>query len=267
MNKIHELVVVEKGAVLGDNIEINPFCSIGSEVVIEDNVKIHEHVVIKGKTVIGAGTEIYPFASIGLPPQDLKYRGERSETIIGKNCQIREHVTIHAGTASGIMLTKVGDNCLLMAGSHVAHDCIVGNEVIIANCAALAGHVVIDDFCIIGGLAAILQFVRIGKYAMICGMTGVTTNVPPFAMVFGNRGYLSGLNLVGMKRRGFTREEIKEINSLYKIIFFNNELSFKARVEAAKERVNSIHGQEIINFLSENSKKNFCQPRMNNEAE
>ena len=260
MNDINSMVVIEQGAQIGENVKIGPFSYIGKEVIIEDGVTIHENVVIKGKTKIEEGTEIYPFASIGLPPQDLKYDGEKSEVIVGKNCRIREHVTIHAGTSTGIMKTVVGDNCLLMVGTHIAHDCIVGTNVVMANNATLAGHVIVGDYSIIGGLSAILQHVRIGKYAMIGGMTGVTNDVTPYAMIFGNRGVLCGLNLIGLKRRGFSRDEIREINLLYQLLFYKKDLTFKNRLDLAREQVISAHGQIIIDFLLEDSKKNICHP-------
>lgn len=259
MNNIHTMAVLEKGAEIGKNVKIGAFSYIGPNVTIEDGALIHENVVIKGKTKIGSGTEIHPFAAIGLPPQDIKYKGEQTQTIIGKNCQIREHVTIHAGTNEND-ITSVGNNCLLMVGSHIAHDCTVGNDVYMANSAALAGHVSVGDFSIIGGLSAILQYVRIGKYAMICGMTGVANDVTPYAMVFGNRGTLCGLNIIGLKRNGLSRESIREINLLYQFLFYQKELSFKNRIEQAKKKVLSIHGQEIINFLLQDTKKSICQP-------
>lgn len=260
MGTIHHLALVEEGASLGHNVTIGPFTTIGANVVIEDNVVIHEHVVIRGATFIGEGTEIYPYTTIGLPPQDLSFNGEPSQVIVGKNCKIRESVTIHSGTAKGISLTRVGDNCLLMVGAHVAHDCIIGNNVIMANYTSLAGHVDVGDYCIIGGHSAVLQFVRLGKHAMIGGMTGVTNDVTPYGMVFGNRAMLCGLNVVGLKRRGFSKDEIKEIRRLYQFIFYSNEANFEQRLNAAQEQVRSPAGAELINFLKSDSKKSFCKP-------
>lgn len=262
MDNIHSLAIIDNAAVVGKNVKIGPFSSVGPGVVLEDGVKIHENVVIKGKTLIGSQTEIHPFTAIGLPPQDLKYEGEESEIIIGKNCQIREHATIHGGTAAGGLVTQIGDNCLLMVGCHIAHDCIIGNNVVMANASCLAGHVTLGDFCKIGGLSAVLQFVTIGKHAMIGGLTGVTNDVTPYAMIFGARGYLCGLNIIGLKRHGFNRSVIKEIKSIYQFLFYTKEDTFQNRLIAAQSLIKTPHGQEIINFLSTtDSKKRVCQPR------
>lgn len=260
MGTIHQLALIEEGASLGTNVTIGAFTTIGTNAVIEDNVVIHEHVVIKGNTLIGEGTEVYPYTTIGLAPQDLSYNGEYSRVIVGKRCKIRENVTIHAGTIKGISLTQVGDDCLLMVGAHIAHDCVIGHNVIMANYTSLAGHVEVGDYCIIGGHSAILQFVRRGKYAMIGGMTGVTNDVTPYGMVFGNRAVLCGLNVVGLKRHGFSKNEIKEIRRLYQLIFYNNEANFEQRVNAAQQQPHSAAGLELINFLTADSKKNFCRP-------
>ncbi|MCK4938928.1 MAG: acyl-ACP--UDP-N-acetylglucosamine O-acyltransferase, partial [Rhodospirillaceae bacterium] len=211
MTNIHPTAIVEDGAKIGDEVEIGPYSVIGPNVTIESGVKIFSHVVVGGVTSIGSGTRIFPFASIGSEPQDLKYGGEVSRLEIGSNNTIREHVTMNPGTEGGGLLTKVGDNCLFMVGAHVAHDCQIGNNVILVNNATLAGHVEVGEFAIIGGLSAVHQFARIGKHAMLGGMSGAESDVIPYGMVIGNRGGLSGLNLVGIKRRGFDRETIHSL--------------------------------------------------------
>lgn len=257
---IHEFSVVEDGAIIGDDVKIGPFSSIGSDVVLENKVVIHENVSIKGDTTIGAGTEVFPFSTIGSPPQDLKFKGEKTKITIGTNCQIRENVTIHPGTKDGGFLTSVGHNCLLMVGVHIAHDCHVGNSVIMANCATLAGHVTIDDYSILGGLSAVLQFVRIGRNSMVCGMTGVRNDVPPYGMVVGNHAKICGINVIGLKRHGFQKDEINEIKNLYDFLFFQSFGTFKERLEKAVSLVKTKHGEKLLHFLSSHSKKNICQP-------
>ena len=218
-NAIHKSAIIDKKAKLGKNINIGPYSIIGPNVIIKNKVKIHSHVNICGHTSIDEDTEIFPFSSIGNIPQDLKYNGEKSKLIIGKKNTIREHVTMNPGTKGGNLVTKVGNNCLFMIGSHVAHDCIIGNDVIMANNATLAGHVKIDDFAIIGGLSAVHQFVRIGKHAMVGGMSGVENDVIPSGSVMGNRANLSGLNIIGLKRRGFNRKQIHDLRTAFRLIF------------------------------------------------
>ena len=208
MVDVHPTAVVSSQANIGNDVRIGPYCVIGPESVIGDGVFLHSHVVIDGQTVVGEGTNIYPFASIGLPPQDLKYKGEDSSLIIGARNQIREHVTMNPGTEGGGMKTIIGDDCLFMIGSHVAHDCIIGNHVILANNATLGGHVQVGDFAIIGGLSGIHQFVRIGAHAMVGGMSGVEQDLIPYGSAMGERAKLRGLNLIGLQRRDFSREDI-----------------------------------------------------------
>jgi len=203
MADLHPSSVISSRATLGKEVRIGPFCVVGPDVVFEESVVLHSHAVVEGRTRIGAGTKIFPFASIGHRPQDLKYAGEPSELVIGANNTIREYVTMNPGTKGGGMVTRVGDGCLFMMGAHVAHDCQIGNRVIMANNATLAGHVVIEDDAIIGGLAAVHQFVRIGRRAMVGGMSGVEHDVIPFGLVMGERATLKGLNVVGLKRGGF----------------------------------------------------------------
>jgi UDP-N-acetylglucosamine acyltransferase len=217
--KIHPAAIVDPAAQLGADVDIGPFCTVGPDVKLGDRVRLISHVVVDGKTTIGEGTVVYPFASLGLRPQDLKFHGEPSTLEIGKNNQIREHVTMNPGTEGGGMVTRVGDNCLFMVNTHVAHDCILGNNVIMANNATLAGHVTVGDFVIIGGLSAVHQFVRLGSFAIIGGMSGVEKDVIPFGLVKGERAHLAGLNMVGLERRGFGREDVRALRSAYRMLF------------------------------------------------
>ena len=219
MVDVHPTAVVSSQANIGNDVRIGPYCVIGPESVIGDGVFLHSHVVIDGQTVVGEGTNIYPFASIGLPPQDLKYKGEDSSLIIGARNQIREHVTMNPGTEGGGMKTIIGDDCLFMIGSHVAHDCIIGNHVILANNATLGGHVQVGDFAIIGGLSGIHQFVRIGAHAMVGGMSGVEQDLIPYGSAMGERAKLRGLNLIGLQRRDFSREDINILRTAYRLMF------------------------------------------------
>ncbi|NBC94792.1 MAG: acyl-ACP--UDP-N-acetylglucosamine O-acyltransferase, partial [Deinococcus-Thermus bacterium] len=216
---VHPSAVVDPSATLGDAVRIGPFCVVGPEVSLGDGVVLESHVVVAGRTTIGAGTRVYPFASLGHAPQDLKYAGEASELVIGRNTVIREHVTMNPGTAGGGLITRVGDGCLLMMSSHVAHDCHIGNHVILANNATLGGHVHVGDHAILGGLSAVHQFVRIGDHAFVGGMAGVERDVIPYGMVIGERGWLGGLNLVGLKRHGFDRRAIHGLRAAFRELF------------------------------------------------
>jgi UDP-N-acetylglucosamine acyltransferase len=202
MPEIHPTAIVAGGARLAEDVVIGPYCVVGDNVVLGAGVRLLSHVVVDGRTSVGEGTRIFPFVSIGLEPQDLKYRGEASTLVIGRHNTIREHVTINPGTAGGGMVTRIGDHCLLMVGAHVAHDCQLGDHVIMANNATLAGHVVVEDYALLGGLSAVHQFVRIGRHAMIGGMSGVERDVIPYGQVMGDRARLTGLNIIGMQRRG-----------------------------------------------------------------
>lgn len=262
---IHPNTIIEPGATLGANVKIGPFCHVGSSVTLEDNVELISHVSLSGRTIVGKGTKIYPFASIGHPPQDLKYKGEDSSVVIGENNVIREYVTIHPGTEQGHMKTTVGNNCLLMVGVHIAHDCIVGNQVIMANNATLAGHVTVGDHAIIGGLSAVHQFVRIGAHAMVGGMSGVESDVIPFGMVKGERAFLNGLNLTGLRRRGFSNETIRSLQDTYKKIFDENmdqgkePLNLRVK-KAANDSVSEPETQNLIQFIME-AQRSVCLPK------
>jgi UDP-N-acetylglucosamine acyltransferase len=258
---IHPTAIVDSNAKIGNNVKIGPYCVVGSRVQLDDNVELHSHVVIEGNTTIGEGTVIYPFASIGHAPQDLKYNGENSKLTIGKFNKIREYVTCQPGTTGDRMETTIGDNCLLMASAHVAHDCVVGNNVIMANNATLAGHVTIGDFVIIGGLSAIQQFVRVGAHAIIGGMSGVEKDVIPYGLVKGERAYLEGLNLVGLKRRGFNSQTIQTLIQAYDTLFdTSSNTPFSERVKQAHEKFDTVNELEILfNFIKE-SQRPLCQP-------
>lgn len=258
--QIHPTAVVEPGAELGDGVEIGPYCTVGSEVRLGAGCILHSHAVVGGRTVVGPRTEIFPFASIGLRPQDLKYKGEPSTLEIGADNIIREHVTMNPGTDGGGMVTRVGDGCLFMVGAHIAHDCQVGNRVIMANNATIAGHVVVQDFAVLGGLSAVHQFVRIGRFAMVGGMTGVERDVIPFGSVLGDRARLSGINIVGMKRRGLSRDEIHDVRKAYRLLFAS-EGTFQERLEeVAAEFTASAPVMEIVDFIRADSSRKICQP-------
>jgi UDP-N-acetylglucosamine acyltransferase len=260
MAQIHPTVIVEPGASLGETVAIGPYCHIGGEVTLQEGVVLHAHVVVAGRTTIGANTRIFPFASIGHQPQDLKYAGEASELIIGRDNIIREHVTMNSGTTGGGMVTRVGDRCLFMVGAHVAHDCQVGSNVVMVNNATLAGHVVVADYAIIGGLSAVHQFVRIGQYAMIGGMSGVERDVIPYGSVMGNRARLSGVNIIGMQRRGFSRDEIQAMRNAYQLLFADAG-TLSERVEDLAARFGEVKPvRDIIDFIRADSSRAICQP-------
>lgn len=269
MVNIHATAIIEDGATIGNNVKIGAFCYIGSNVVLAENVEIKPHVVIDGNTTIGEGTVIYPFASIGLAPQDKKFKGEHSRLEIGCNNTIREYVNMHPGTESGGLLTRVGDNNLFMVGVHVAHDCLVGNNCVFANQATLAGHVVIEDFVTIGGLSGLHQFVRVGEHAMIGGMTAVEQDVIPYGVVIGERARLSGLNLIGLKRRGFTSTAINALREAYKTMFpsENEEAcapTFSERVSIVENRYSELPEVKLlIDFITKESHRNLCMPKKN----
>ena len=260
-SNIHSTAIIAPSAKLGEGVCVGPFSIVGTNVILEDGVRVHSHVVIDGCTRIGAGTEIFPFASIGSPPQDLKYSGEASELVVGENNVIREYVTMNPGTEGGGMITRVGNHCLFMIGAHIAHDCDVGDNAVLANNATLAGHVSDGSFAILGGLSAVHQFVRIGQYAIVGGMTGVEHDVIPFGSVKGDRARLSGLNIIGMKRRGFNREEVDQLRKAYRQLFFGIG-TFQERLERLTvSGPKSKFIQIIIDFINAGSNRSICQPR------
>jgi UDP-N-acetylglucosamine acyltransferase len=261
MPRIHPTAIVASGAKLALDVDIGPYCIVGAEVVLEAGVTLLSHVVVEGRTTIGAGTRIFPFAAIGLEPQDLKYRGEPSRLVIGRDNTIREYVTMNPGTAGGGMFTRVGNACLFMVGVHIAHDCRIGDHVVMANNATLGGHVVVDDYAVLGGLSAVHQHVRIGKHAMIGGMSGVERDVIPYGQVMGERARLTGLNIVGMQRRGFSREDIQGLRNAYQSLF-GTEGMFSQRVDATARRFGGLGPvDDILDFIRADSTRAICQPK------
>ncbi len=264
MPQIHPTATIESGAEIGESAVVGPYCCIGSEVVIGDGCVLHSHVVVAGRTTIGPGNRIFPFASIGHAPQDLKYKGEPSFLEIGSNNVIREHVTMNPGTDGGGLRTVVGDECLFMVGAHVAHDCRIGNHVIMVNNATLGGHVVLEDWAILGGLSAVHQFVRVGRHSMIGGMSGVENDIIPYGSVMGNRARLSGLNLVGLKRRNFSRETIHALRNAYRLLFAP-EGTMAERIEDVAEVFSDNEPvMEIVDFMREESLRGICQAKTPN---
>ena len=263
---IHPLAVVEPGARLGPGVVVGPFCSLGAEVELEAGVTLVSHAVVAGRTRIGARTRIFPFASIGHEPQDLKYRGEPSTLTVGTDCLIREGVTMNPGTAAGGLTTTIGDRSTFLANAHVAHDCQVGSDVVFSNNVMLAGHCRVGDFAILGGGAAVHQFVRIGAHAFVGGLAGVENDVIPYGMALGNRAHLAGLNLVGLKRRGFSREQIHELRRAYRLIFAP-EGTLKERIEdVGAEFLSHPEVQEILEFIRGGSDRAVCLPRESKDA-
>lgn len=266
MASIHPTAIVDSAAELEADVSIGPYCIVGPNVRLGAGVVLHSHVVIDGRTTVGEGCQFFPFASIGLRPQDMKYAGEPSELIIGRNNIVRENVTMHPGTQGGGLLTRVGDNGLFMAYSHVAHDCTVGDNVILANCGTLAGHVQVGEFAIVGGLAAVHQFARIGRHAMIGGMSAVEQDVIPYGSVTGNRAHLSGLNLVGLKRRGFDREDIHQLRNAYRLLFAPEGTLQERLADVAQLFAASALVQEVVEFVRNPSSRGLCRPHPDAES-
>tara|TARA_B100000579_G_scaffold62285_1_gene45621 strand:+ start:715 stop:1500 length:786 start_codon:yes stop_codon:yes gene_type:complete len=258
VNKIHHSAIISPKAKIFNNVKVGPYCTIGENVTINEGSELISHVNISGNTTIGMNNLFYPFSSIGSIPQDLKYQGEKSKLIIKNENIFREHVTINTGTEGGGMLTKIGNKCLLMVGVHIAHDCEINNNVIFANNATLAGHVRIDDNSIIGGLSAIHQFVRIGKFAMIGGMSGVEQDIIPYGLYMGIRSRLRGLNVIGLKRKGLSSQEISNIKKIYLNIFDNKNTIDKNIKDLENTKLTEI--DEIINFIKEKSSRGMCTP-------
>jgi UDP-N-acetylglucosamine acyltransferase len=259
--EIHATAIVAEGASLGTGVRVGPFCVVGPSVVLGDGVVLESHVAVAGITRIGARTRIWPFASIGHQPQDLKFRGEATELVVGSDCMIREGVTMNPGTAGGGGVTRVGDRGLFMVGVHVGHDCMVGDDVIMANNATLGGHVEVGRFAVLGGLCAVHQRVRIGTGAMVGGMTGVEKDVIPYGSVIGDRARLAGLNLVGLKRRGVERDTIHAVRGCYRAVFQTAEGSLADRAAAARAEYADVPAAlEIIDFILADSARSFCTP-------
>lgn len=258
--QIHPSAVVEEGAQIAAGCKIGPFCMIGPEVVLGPEVEIKSHAIVTGATGIGAQTVIFPFASVGEIPQDLKFSGEHTRLVIGVRNRIREHVTINTGTEGGGGITRIGDDCLFMAGAHVAHDCQVGNGVILVNNSAIAGHCVIEDQVIVGGLSGVHQWVRIGRGAIIGALSMVTADVIPHAMVAGPRAQLEGLNLVGLKRRGTPRAEITALRDLYAALSEGGSFRETAR-QLAESGAEDALVQEVLSFILGPSDRSFLTPK------
>ena len=256
---IHQSSVIDAKANISKNVKIGPFCYVGPEVQLGENVELLSNVHLEGNTTIGNGTRIFPYASIGTQPQDLKYKNEKNSIVIGNNNIIREYVTINPGTEGGGSKTIIGNNCMFMISSHVAHDCKIGNNVIIANNVPLGGHVTIEDSVVIGGNSAVQQFTRIGRLAMIGGMTGVLKDVIPFGLSIGNRNYLQGLNLIGLRRKKYDNKKIMGLDKAYKEIFSSKNLY---------ENLSKINGEykdnelvsEVIKFIEKDKKRPICSP-------
>jgi UDP-N-acetylglucosamine acyltransferase len=265
--KIDPTARVAEGAKLGAEVFIGPYCIIGPQVTLGDGCRLLAHVSIQGITEIGAGAKIQPFASLGSPPQSVHYKGEASKLIIGKNCDIREGVTMNTGTAGGRMETRVGDNGMFMTGAHVGHDCIVGNDVIFANNATLGGHVEIGNMAFMGGFGAVHQNVRVGEQAMIAGMVAVRRDVIPFGITDWT-GHLSGLNLIGLKRRGFSRETIHKLRAVYRALFLSDEGTLAERVEeVAKQYAEEEAVQKVIAFIRSAGKRRISTPSARHEED
>ncbi|HTZ37145.1 MAG TPA: acyl-ACP--UDP-N-acetylglucosamine O-acyltransferase [Stellaceae bacterium] len=261
MPQIHPTAIVAPGARLADDVAVGPYCVVGEHVELAPGVSLKSHVAIDGRTRVGERTRIFPFASIGFEPQDLKYAGEPSTLEIGRDNTIREHVTINPGTQGGGMVTRIGDSCLLMVGAHVAHDCQIGDNVIMANNATLAGHVVVEDHALLGGLSAVHQFVRIGRHAMIGGMSGVERDVIPYGQVMGDRARLYGLNIIGMQRRGFSRDEIQGLRNAYNCLF-GDAGTLSERVDEVARRFSGIGPvDDLVAFIRADSSRAICQPK------
>ena len=261
MTEIHPTALVDPKADVAPSAKVGPYCVVGPNVVLGEGVVLHSHVVVEGRTSVGARTEIYPFASIGHQPQDLKYKGEPSTLEIGTDNLIREHVTMNPGTEGGGMVTRVGNHCAFLTASHVGHDSIVGNHVVFSNNVMLAGHCKIDDYVIFGGGAALHQFGRVGKHAFIGGMSAVGNDVIPYGLVIGNRAHLVGLNLVGLRRRGFTRDQMQSMREAYNLLFAEGG-TLRDRVEAVAGRFgDKPEVMEIVDFIRTEADRAICMPR------
>ena len=256
---IHKTAIVNTKAKISSSVEIGPYSIIGPDVEIDDDVVIQSHVNITGHTKIGKKNIFYPMSSIGSDPQDLKYKGEKTSLIIGDSNTIREHVTINKGTIQDNGITKVGSNNLIMIGAHIAHDCIIGNNIVMANNSAIAGHAVIEDFVIIGAKCGIQQFVRIGKLAMIGGMTGVSRDVIPFSVSTGNRNFLNGINIIGLRRVKTENKDIITLTEAYKEIFKTKSLNKNLSELNNKYKDNNLV-DEVIQFINKDKKRPICTP-------
>jgi len=261
MPDIHPTSLVDPAAKLGEGVRIGPFCTVGADVVLGDGVSLMSHVTVDGHTRLGEKVTVFPFATIGLAPQHLGYRGEHTRTEIGARTVIREHVTIHRGTPIGVGTTRVGDDCLLMCVTHVAHDCQVGDRVIMANNAVLGGHVTVGEGAMVGGAAAVHQWVRIGRLAMVGGASAVGDDVIPFGSITGNRARLAGLNVIGLRRRGIDRAQIHRVRAAFRLLFHDDTATFELRLAEARERFSGdALVDELLAFIDGGAHRKLCRP-------
>jgi len=260
MPSIHPTAYVERAAEIAEDVEIGPYCIVGPHVTIGPGCRLLAHVHVTGHTSLGAGTTIYPFASLGTPPQSIRYRGGPTRLVVGRQCDIRESVTMNIGTEDGGGVTEVGERGFYMANSHVGHDCRVGREVMFANGATLGGHCIVGDHVFIGGLSAVHQFSRIGCHAMIAGLTGVRADIIPFGFVIGSVGQLAGLNVIGMKRRKFSRDSIHAVRKAYRMLFFG-EGTFASRIDLVEAELGADAAvAAILAFVREGGSRPLCHP-------
>jgi UDP-N-acetylglucosamine acyltransferase len=264
--EVHPTAIVEDGARLAAGVKIGPFCVVGNDVTLGERVELLSHVVVAGTTKVGAGTRIFPFASIGHQPQDLKYKGEPCSLMIGSDCIIREGVTMNPGTEGGGSVTTVGNGCAFLANSHVGHDCRVGDGVIFSNNVMLAGHCTVGDYAIIGGGAAVIQYARIGHQAFVGGMSGLEHDLIPYGMALGNRAYLSGLNIVGLQRRGFSRTDIHDLRRAYRLLFAAEGTLVERMEDVAQEFAGHPTVEEILAFIRAGGKRSLCTPKNGAES-
>lgn len=258
--QIHPTAIIHDGAQLGVDVQIGPYCIVGPQVVVKDRARLLSHVVLDGITELGADSVIHPFACLGGPPQHLAHKGEPTRLVVGDRALVREHVIMHTGTEKGGGITVVGNDCMFMAGSGIAHDCILGNNVIMANLASIGGHVKVGDYVFLGGSCAVHQFARLGRYCFIGGGAIVTKDVIPYGSVWGNHARLEGLNLVGLKRRGFSRETILHLRTAYRIMFAE-EGTFQERLDDVLENFAGVEQVvEIVRFIREDSTRPICLP-------
>lgn len=261
---IHPTAVVAPGALLDAGVKVGPFCHVGPEVALREGVELLSHAVVAGRTVVGARTKIYPFASIGHAPQDLKYRGEPSTLEIGADCIIREGVTISPGTEGGGMITTIGDRCAFLAHAHVGHDCRIGHDVVLSNNVMIAGHVSIGDFAAFGGGSAVIQFTRVGAHAFVGGMSGLDRDLIPYGLAMGNRAHLLGLNLVGLKRRGFSRDAINELRRAYRLLFAPEGNLQERIADVTRSFAGNVEVAAILEFLASSNDRAVCMPEPGN---
>jgi UDP-N-acetylglucosamine acyltransferase len=257
---VHATAIVEPGAKLGEGVRIGPFCLVSGEATLGDGVELISHVVVAGRTTIGARTRVFPFASIGHQPQDLKYKGEPSTLSVGSDCIIREGVTMNPGTEGGGMQTVIGNGCAFLANSHVGHDCRIGSNVIFSNNVMLAGHVTVGDYAGLMGGAAVHQFARVGAHAFLGGMSGLENDLIPYGMALGNRAHLSGLNIIGLQRRGFSREQIHSLRRAYRLLFADEGTLLERLDDVEAEFQDHPIVKEIVAFIRGGGKRGLCVP-------